>query len=102
MRCVKLSAVVALAGAALAGCAANPIVARDPVPAPTGREVVRCDTVNSLDPSNWVERDLGIPPVELPDVDVRELDRRGFDFRQLHTDCARRSHQRRKVVVTKG
>lgn len=102
MRRVKLIAAVALAGVALAGCAANPIVARDPVPAPTGREVVRCDTVNRLDPNTWSERDLGIPPVELPDVDVRELDRRGFDFRQMHTDCARRTYPRRKVVVTKG
>ncbi len=102
MRSVKLTAAVALAGAALAGCAANPIVARDPVPAPTGREVVRCDTVNILDPNNWSERDFGIPPVDTPDVDVRELDRRGFDFRKLETECGRRGYGRRKVVVTKG
>lgn len=100
MRCVKLSAVVALGCVAVAGCAAKPIVARDPVPAPTGYEVVDCRTQNVLDPNNWSERDLGVRRVD-PNWDVRELDRRGFDFRVIETGCAQRAVRRRSVVVTK-
>ena len=44
MRCLKLIAAVVLAGAGAAACAPNPIVARDPVPAPSSDEAYTCDS----------------------------------------------------------
>ena len=45
---LTLSLVLAVTGLALGGCAANPIVARDPVPAPTGAESFACDSKPTL------------------------------------------------------
>ena len=45
---LKLSLVLAVTALALGACAANPIVARDPVPAPTGGESFACDSKPTL------------------------------------------------------
>lgn len=44
MRRLKLIAAVALAGATVGACASNPIIARDPVPAPSSDEAYSCDS----------------------------------------------------------
>lgn len=44
MRRLKLIAAVALAGATATACASNPIVTRDPVPAPSADEAYVCDS----------------------------------------------------------
>ncbi|SFL62190.1 MULTISPECIES: hypothetical protein [Methylorubrum] len=44
MRRLKLFAALALAGAATGACAPHPIVARDPVPAPSPDEAYDCTT----------------------------------------------------------
>ncbi|WP_232628620.1 hypothetical protein [Methylobacterium sp. Leaf118] len=44
MRRLKLFAALALAGAAVGACAPHPIVARDPVPAPSPDEAYDCST----------------------------------------------------------
>lgn len=54
MRPLRLTA-VALLCAAVSACAAHPIVARDPVPAPTGHEHFTCD--HTYLPVNHVDSD---------------------------------------------
>ncbi len=44
MRRLKLIAALALAGAATGACAPHPIVARDPVPAPSPEEAYSCSS----------------------------------------------------------
>lgn len=45
---LTLSLVLTVTALALSACAANPIVARDPVPAPTGGESFACDSRPTL------------------------------------------------------
>ena len=48
MRRLKLFAALALAGAAAGACAPHPIVARDPVPAPSPDEAYSCDSTPTV------------------------------------------------------